>query len=284
MGGKMNKMIKIFFIVLVATILSGCKRFMKKTVSSPVFPASRATLYGDVPKEKRLLLGFGDRISHEAQFGPNYRGNDVKDYLESGMNPNYCLKMYDGWQYRNPLMLFCADFLNKSYYEKNHLIQNYETEVFDQLIKAGADINKYPYIWAQIYLWNNTEITIFEKNYHETKENVEKFIPLYVSDCNRVLRMFLNAEADVNRKGSPIPFDEEKCKRMTEEKIQEYFNIPEATTPLYEAIKKGILWESQVDLLLEYGAKLDESCLEAAKLSGDAKMISKIEELLKKKK
>ena len=48
----------------------------------------------------------------------------------------------------------------------------------------------------------------------------------------------------------------------------------------YEAIKKGMKWESQVDLLLKYGATLDESCLEAAKLSGDEDMIKKIEKLI----
>ena len=33
-------------------------------------------------------------------FGPQNSENDVKDYLAHGMDPNYCLKMYDGWQYR----------------------------------------------------------------------------------------------------------------------------------------------------------------------------------------
>ena len=44
---------------------------------------------------------------------------------------------------------------------------------------------------------------------------------------------------------------------------------------------KGSAWESQVDLLLEYGATLDESCLEAARLSGDKAMIEKVERLMK---
>jgi hypothetical protein len=45
-----------------------------------------------------------------------------------------------------------------------------------------------------------------------------------------------------------------------------------------------MVWESQVDLLLEYGATLDESCREAAKLSGDEAMIQKIEKLLQSRK
>ena len=158
---------------------------------------------------------------------------------------------------------------------------NHEADVFNQLIEAGADINKYPYIWAQVYLRNDKQITIFEKNYHEPKENVAIFIPCYVSECNRVLKLFLDAGASVNKKGASVPFEEGVCETISEKKIQEYFNSPEATTPLYEAIKKGMRWESQVDLLLEYGATLDESCLEAARLSGDKTMIEKVERLMK---
>ena len=69
-------------------------------------------------------------------------------------------------------------------------------------------------------------------------------------------------------------------KKISEAKIQEYFNSPDSTSPIYEAIKKGMVWESQVDLLLEYGAILDESCLDAAKLSGDEAMIKKVKTLL----
>jgi len=87
----------------------------------------------------------------------------------------------------------------------------------------------------------------------------------------------------VNRKGSPIPFEFEKAETITEEEIKACFNSPEATTPIYEAIKKGIAWESQVDLLLKYGARLDISCLKAAEESGDPVMIKKIKALLDKK-
>ena len=38
-------------------------------------------------------------------------------------------------------------------------------------------------------------------------------------------------------------------------------------------------WESEIDLLLKYGAIIDESCLEAAKLSGEEAMIEKIQKL-----
>ncbi len=268
---------KMFFIILLIVIVSVV---CSKIFFSQSLPSQRATYYGDVPKSKRLLLGFGDQISHEANFGPSGRENDVKDYLAAGLDPDYCLKMYDGWQFRNPLMLFCSDFLLLSYYEKDYILPNYDVEVFNQLINAGADINKYPYIWANVYLHNDDMIRIFKRDHENSENNVETFIPCYISDCNRSLKMFLEAGADVNRKGSPIPFEKNICEKISEAKIQEYFNSPDSTSPIYEAIKKGMVWESQVDLLLEYGAILDESCLDAAKLSGDEAMIKKVKTLL----
>lgn len=273
----MSRNMKMFFIILLIVIVSVV---CSKIFFSQSLPSQRATYYGDVPKSKRLLLGFGDQISHEANFGPSGRENDVKDYLAAGLDPDYCLKMYDGWQFRNPLMLFCSDFLLLSYYEKDYILPNYDVEVFNQLINAGADINKYPYIWANVYLHNDDMIRIFKRDHENSENDVETFIPCYISDCNRSLKMFLEAGADVNRKGSPVPFEKNICEKISEAKIQEYFNSPDSTSPIYEAIKKGMVWESQVDLLLEYGAILDESCLDAAKLSGDEAMIKKIKSLL----
>lgn len=273
----MSRNMKMFFIILLIVIVSVV---CSKIFFSQSLPSQRATYYGDVPKSKRLLLGFGDQISHEANFGPSGRENDVKDYLAAGLDPDYCLKMYDGWQFRNPLMLFCSDFLLLSYYEKDYILPNYDVEVFNQLINAGADINKYPYIWANVYLHNDDMIRIFKRDHENSENDVETFIPCYISDCNRSLKMFLEAGADVNRKGSPVPFEKNICEKISEAKIQEYFNSPDSTSPIYEAIKKGMVWESQVDLLLEYGAILDESCLDAAKLSGDEAMIKKVKTLL----
>lgn len=273
----MSRNMKMFFIILLIVIVSVV---CSKIFFSQSLPSQRATYYGDVPKSKRLLLGFGDQISHEANFGPSGRENDVKDYLAAGLDPDYCLKMYDGWQFRNPLMLFCSDFLLLSYYEKDYILPNYDVEVFNQLINAGADINKYPYIWANVYLHNDDMIRIFKRDHENSENDVETFIPCYISDCNRSLKMFLEAGADVNRKCSPVPFEKNICEKISEAKIQEYFNSPDSTSPIYEAIKKGMVWESQVDLLLEYGAILDESCLAAAKLSGDEAMIKKVKTLL----
>jgi len=60
------------------------------------------------------------------------------------------------------------------------------------------------------------------------------------------------------------------------EEASEYF--AKGTRPLYEAIKKGMRWESQVDLLLQY-TTLDEDSLKAARESKDPAMIAKITRL-----
>ncbi len=245
----------------------------------------RKTLYGDVPKEKRMLVGFGESIKHEIRFGPKHNDNDVQDYLDAGFDPNYCLILAEGWQYRNPLMLFNTSSMYVTWSEKE--LSYPDITVFNQLILAGANINKYPYVWAAVFCHGNFGINRQKKEFQKgyiTEEEMRHRISCNIKDANRVLKLFLDIGCDVNRKGSPIPFKKGVCEKIKEDEIQNYFNSPEATTPLYEAIKKGMVWESQVDLLLEYGATLDESCREAAKLSGDEAMIQKIENLLHQQK
>ena len=243
---------------------------------------TRATLYGDVPQEKRMLVGFGDRIEHEISYGTKEGDTSVQDYLDAGCDPNYCLLLAEGWQYRNPLMLFnTAAMYNTAYNKENPTYP--DKDVFNTLVKAGADVGKYPYVWAAVFCHSNRTIDRLKSfvGDGQTEAKLEFQINGFISDSNRVLKLFLDAGADVNRKGNPVPFDYEKSKKMTEEEVRRHFNSPEATTPLYEAIKKGMLWESQVDLLLEYGAALDESCIEAARLSGDDAMIEKVERLMR---
>ena len=64
----MTRKKKIIFIVFAIIILF--IGFFRKRIFVPTLPSARATYYGDVPKSKRLLIGFGDQISHEARFGP----------------------------------------------------------------------------------------------------------------------------------------------------------------------------------------------------------------------
>lgn len=52
---------------------------------------TRATLYGDMSKEKHLPVDFGERIAHEIRFGTKEGETFVQDYLDAGCDPNYCL-------------------------------------------------------------------------------------------------------------------------------------------------------------------------------------------------
>lgn len=241
----------------------------------------RDSLYGDVPESKKLLVSFGQQIAHEIRFGVKDGDTTVQDYLDAGCNPNYCMMLRDSWNCRNPLMIFNTSSIYVTYDEKNPTYP--DVKVFNELVRAGADINKYPYVWAAVYCHDDYSIDNFKKDFKEgriSEETLNHNILCELNDYNRVLKLFLDAGAEVNRKGSPLPFDFEKSATLSENEVQNYFNSPDATTPIYEAIKKGSLWESQVDLLLEYGATVDKSCLEAAKLSGDEKMIEKVKNLL----
>jgi hypothetical protein len=97
------------------------------------------------------------------------------------------------------------------------------------------------------------------------------------NDANRVLAALLEAGADPDKLGHPFPFGyDRKLPRFTDEKANKYF--ANGTRAINEAIKKGIFWESQVDILLQY-TNLDEDSLIAAKESGDSAMIEKITKL-----
>ena len=203
-------------------------------------------------------------------------------YLEKGYNPNKC-QGEALWVDSNPLRVVTEKWFSSFDYTKQQL-KNIDifpdVIIIKSLVNYGADINKLPYIWEKVYKENNDEIDFITNNKNDSKTS--ELIKYYINDCNRVLQCLLESGADPNMKGHPFPFgDSRKLLFFTDKKAFKYFNSEEATTPIYEAIKKGMIWESQIDLLLEYGAKLDESCLEAAKLSGEQAMIDKIEKLLK---
>jgi hypothetical protein len=83
--------------------------------------------------------------------------------------------------------------------------------------------------------------------------------------------------ADPDKRGHPYPYTlgEEAC-YISDEEANTYF--AKGTRPVNEAIKKGMVGESQADLLLRY-VKLDEASLEAARESGDPGMVEKINRL-----
>ena len=207
----------------------------------------------------------------------------AKELLDGGANPNKCAGDA-GWVDGNPLKVVAEGFRGTLYGK--------QTETFDDvamlnlLIDYGADINRLPYVWSRVYLWGNADLesSVESAHKHHNDELAEGKDPAanFVGDSNRLLKAMLERGMNPNMKGHPVPYTHSlRLLFFTDKAAFKYFNSPEATTPLYEAIKKGILWESQVDLLLEYGAALDESCMEAAKLSGDDAMIEKVERLMR---
>ena len=204
----------------------------------------------------------------------------VKEYLEAGYNPNKC-RGEAMWVDSNPLRVVSEQWFSAYDFRKQDMKNIYsfpDVDIIQLLIQYGANINTLPYIWNKVWKMNNKRLDRLLRD--ENDKNIKAQI--IVEDCNRVLKALLENGADPNMKGHPFPFgNSRKLLLFTDKKAFKYFNSEEATTPIYEAIKKGMIWESQVDLLLQYGAKLDSSCLTAAELSGDQEMIDKITKLLK---
>lgn len=239
---------------------------------------------------------FRTSLSKHYFYNAVYRCDYVwtENHLKAGYDPNKCVGDA-GWYDSNPLKILCGYVIGvydtkevDNHYEHEENIKYKGLDIFYLLLKYNADVNRLPYIWQRVYCLDNQRLNRwweYEKedkmipdDKKKTREQTDKE---YIYDANILLEALLKAGANPNMKGHPFPYSHSlKVVFFTDRIAFKYFNSPEATTPLYEAIKKGMRWESQVDLLLEYGATLDESCLEAAKLSGEQEMIDKIEKLM----
>jgi hypothetical protein len=209
---------------------------------------------------------------------------ELESLLKKGIDPNYCLGDCD-WIDSNPLDVIVQDFYNS--YRQRKFGEKLPTPapditIINLLVKAGADINRRPYIWRRIHIYNNTDIDRIPHNRKIREESLDpksihEETVSFVNDANRLLKAFIDAGANPDMKGHPFPYSYIIGKdKMNDEIARSYFE--KGTRPVNEAIAKGIVWESQVDLLLKY-VKLDEDSLEAAKKSGDPKMIAKINRL-----
>jgi hypothetical protein len=109
------------------------------------------------------------------------------------------------------------------------------------------------------------------------ENKVQEEIDTYIGDANRLLAAFLELGADPDKLGHPYPFSYDwKVPFLTDRRAEKYFS--KGSRAINIAIEKGIMWESQVDLLLQY-TKLDQESLKAAERSKDPAMIAKIEKL-----
>lgn len=197
----------------------------------------------------------------------------VRRCLESGADPNECRGEF-GWMDSNPLKVLTESFYNTYDYENQMPKILTETApdvaIIKLLIDAGADINRLPYVWDRVHRCGNGYISTYIRDIGERD--------VFIQDANRVLAALLEAGADPDKLGHPYPFsnDWRKLRSFTDKKAHKYFE--KGTRAINEAIEKGIVWESQVDLLLQY-TKLDEESLKAAERSNDPAMVEKIKSL-----
>jgi hypothetical protein len=203
--------------------------------------------------------------------------NQVEKYLNDGADPNYC-RGEGGWIDSNPLNVITDSFYTTYYrYKRGEtiLFPTPDVRVFELLLKFGADINRRPYIWNRVNRFDNE---LFKRIYGELNQlELEEAFECYLNDSNRILEVFLKSGADPDKLGHPYPYCYDAFeKKITDEEANEYFE--RGSRAINVAIKKGIRWESQVDLLLQY-TSLDEESLHAAERSNDPAMIEKITKL-----
>jgi hypothetical protein len=204
----------------------------------------------------------------------------VEELLAKGADPNKC-RGEVGWIEVNPLDVLMESFYN-TYYRNKTEGDPPDIAIFKLLVEAGADIDKRPYIWHRVYLYNQKYLKDIKNSLgrspeYSTPEAKQKEMETFVLDANRLLEAFLEAGADPDKPGHPYPYSYEAyLAGMNEKKANWYFS--QGTRAINVAIAKGIMWESQVDLLLHY-TKLDEESLLAAERSNDPVMVEKIKRL-----
>lgn len=238
-----------------------------------------STVNSEVVKQKDLY-----RAVYRGSSG--FELDKVSETLKKVKNPNYCIGE-SGWSDSNTLSVVAESFYSTyiRLYDKREVpYKKPDVEVFNILLEHGADLSERPFIWERVNLFNNLslEMTIDSIKIEDeniTNNDIKQVQNWYIQDCNRLLVAFLEAGANPDMLGHPYPFSYEGMKEgMTDEKADEYFK--NGTRAINVAIEKGIVWESQIDLLLEY-TTLDEESLEAAKRSNDPLMIEKINTLWK---
>ena len=271
---QMNKKIILFIFVLF--IVLGCACIRNENM--------------DLEKEKKE---FQERMIKKTDpyyfYNAIYRKDVdlVRSFLEAGANPNKC-KGENGWVDSNPLKVVTESFYDTYDYRNQipRVISGIapDVAVIQLLVSAGADINRLPYVWDRVYRWSTEKYKKARgKKYNNLTADVKEQIEMdtYVRDANRVLAALLEAGANPDKLGHPYPFGYDwKIPFLNDRRANKYFS--QGTRAINEAIEKGIIWESQVDLLLQYTV-LDEESLKAAERSNDPAMIEKINTLWEKR-
>jgi hypothetical protein len=240
--------------------------------------AMQDSMYPEITGEERLRQRrLYDAVLHLDK-------DRVQKCLDEGADPDKCLGV-EGWESTNPLLMVIRR-IKATYwaYDKDKVPEPVpDVGVLEVLVDGGADVQKLPYVWFIVTNRGNKSIDSIKSKptivAYGRLEDPEEEAAYYVNDSNRLMGAFLKAGADADKLGHPYPFNaaiESEDFYMSDETANSYF--AQGTRAINEAIKKGMVWESQVDLLLQY-TSLDEASLEAARESGDQLMIEKIEKL-----
>ncbi len=276
---------KGIYIVLAVLMCMSCGIKTEDTVKGKEMLGNalfRALLYPF--RSGKLFAPTGERKLAKDLYNAVYQRQIewTKEILANGADPNYC-RGESGWVDSNPLNVVSESHYT-TYYRRlrGEVIPEpaLDVAIFTLLIEAGADINRRPYIWNRVHLYKHEDFNRLWKSVMVNGEYVGVEADLKessIKDANRLLEAFLKAGADPDKLGHPYPFSSEAMyARITDEEADTYF--AQGTRAINEAIKKGMAWESQVDLLLQY-TSLDEKSLEAAQESNDPAMIEKIHTL-----
>jgi len=163
---------------------------------------------------------------------------EIEVFLKEGHNPNYMDYMSAiPWHDNNPLWAVHYS------YEKSELF-----------IRYGADVKNRPYIYQVLF-----QTPILSEKYPDNIKLLENMRTRNEKDVYKFVKLFLEAGASPNLKGAPntmlLSFNRDKAyKKYFEEKGE---------LPINSAIEDSAF--TIVDLLLEYGAIIDETSLNKAK-------------------
>lgn len=203
--------------------------------------------------------------------------------LAKGADPNYCIGRYGGWSDSNPLSVVVGSIYDtyiRQILGEGKASVSPDIETLHILLHAGADIHRRPYVWQRVFYWDSSG---FEISKSQIKDRGTGDLLLandsYIDDANRLILELIQHGADPDMKGHPVPFNGNgEVSYVDDNQAFAYFK--NGSRPINLAIEKGIAWEKQVDLLLQY-VELDEESLRAADRSNDQRMIEKIQKLWK---
>jgi hypothetical protein len=219
----------LYFLIFLCFICSCTRRYQR----------SPAPGFGFSPIRKNIKTNPDEEAFAMATiFGTS---DEIEVFLKAGHDPNRMNFLGAiPWHDTNPLWLITTC------YEKAQLF-----------IKHGADLTRRPYIASiftnQIVSERFPDVSFFE--YAGTK---------YESEVYNLVKLFLDAGADPNFKGSGGP---PVLLIATDWNYKRYFK-KNGRLPINYAIEANAF--TIVDVLLEYGSTLDETSLKSAEIASAA--------------